>query len=322
MKKTILILLFLLLLAGKLLEADPIKISFLDNEGAIKQTTEFLLAKGCDQESVRSLRGMIDWYNSTPTDLDLKKFPPREDGFYSFQSVSNLVAAFSRPLIYTKHQNELNCFETAILLAGSLINTSLKPDEISGPFLPPFPRTNNAYGIAPVIAATPRDAYSVIYSSSLEWVAASKSIFSQTMQSRRICLTAAFDSYYWLPFSTRRENFGSNLLQVLQTNWKRQGIKFPENMEIVICYNAFLDPQYDAHVVSSHIGLLFRNREQYVFIEKLGTSAPYTRFDFKDKKDLLVWLRTEIEPIMSEGRFLLASFNDREVEDLDKIDAL
>jgi hypothetical protein len=92
MKRTIFILLFFLSLAEKPIEASPIKISFLDNEDAIKQTTEFLLAIGCDREAVNSFRRVIDWYNSTPTDLDLKKFPPRENGFYSFQSVSTVPA--------------------------------------------------------------------------------------------------------------------------------------------------------------------------------------------------------------------------------------
>src|SRR5882762_9138384 len=143
MKGAIFILLFCVLLAGKPIEAAPVKISFLDNEVAIKQTTEFLLAKGCDKESVSSFRRVIDWYNSTPTDLDLKKFPARTNGFYSFESVSNLVEAFPRPLIFTRHQGELNCFETVILLGGSLIKTTLQPDDISGPFAPPLTLTNN-----------------------------------------------------------------------------------------------------------------------------------------------------------------------------------
>ena len=309
MKRKIFISLFFLLLAEKSIEADPIKISFLDNEAAIKQTTNFLLAKGCAPESVDSFRRVIDWYNSTSTDLDLKKFPPRENGFYSFQSVSNLVEALPHPLIYTEHQDELNCFETVILLAGNLIQTTLQPDEISGPFLPPLTITNHAHATIPSIAATPKDAFSVIYSQSLPQLEDSKKkIFRGSMKDKRICLTAAFNSYYFLPLSTTRENLGNNLLQVLQTNWKRQGIKFPENMEIVICYEARLDPTYDAHAVSSHVGLLFRNDEQYVFIEKLGTSAPYVRLDFKVKKDLLDWLRAEIEPIVVKARIFISFF--------------
>lgn len=315
MKRTIFISLLFFLLAEKSMEAAPIKISFLDNEDAIKQTTEFLLAKGCDRESVRSFRRVIDWYNSTPKDLDLKQFPPQENGFYSFQSVSNLVQAFPHPLIYTYHQNELNCFETVILLAGSLTQTKLKPDDLAGPFLTPSTITNNDVRV--VVAATPRDAFDEICPE--WWQEASKTIFTDSMQAKRICLTAAFDSFYYLPRSTTKENLRSKLLQALKFSWDREGIKFPKETEIVICYDVTLVGKKGAHAVSSHAGLLFRNQDQYVFVEKLGSSAPYVRFDFKDKRDLFDWLRAEVEPTMGKGDFLFASFNDSEIEDLDKI---
>ncbi|MEJ0090340.1 MAG: DUF4300 family protein [Limisphaerales bacterium] len=315
MKRAIFILLLFFLLAEKLMEAAPIKISFLDNEDAIKQTMEFLLAKGCDQESVRSFRRVIDWYNSTPTDLDLKKFPPQENGFYSFQSVSNLVEALARPLIYTYHQNELNCFDTVILLAGSLLQTNLKPDDLAGPFLAPSTLTNNE--VRPVVVATPQDAFNVI--SPRWWQETSKTIFTNFLQAKRICLTAALDSFYILPRSTTKENLGDKLLQTLRLSWERQGIVFPREMEIVICYDVKCVDGKGPQAVSSHVGLLFRNQDQHIFIEKLGMSAPYVRFDFKDKKDLFYWLRAEIEPTMGKGEFLFASFNDREIEDLGKI---
>lgn len=312
MKDTIFILLFLLF-AGKFLEASPVKISFLNNEDAIKRTMNFLLSKDCDQESVNSFRKVIDRYNASPTDLDLKKFPRNENGFYSFESVSNLIKAFSSPLILTKHQMELNCFDTAILLEGNLIQVKVQPDDIIGPLLAPATQTNHV--VIPKVAATPRDAFSEIYP---PWWNGSSDAFNESMQNKRICLTAAFDSFYFLPFSTTRENFKARLLQLLQSSWKKFGVKFPKNAEVVICYNAFIDPQKDAQAVSSHVGLLFQNGEQYVFIEKLGVTAPYVRFDFTDKKDLLIWLKSEIEPIEGEHEFLLVSFNDNEIEDLEK----
>ena len=316
MKRTIFISLLFFLLVEKAMEAAPIKISFLDNEDAIKQTTEFLLAKGCDQESVDSFRRVVDWYNSTPTDLDLEKFPPRETGFYSFQSVSNLVEALARPLIYTYHQNQLNCFDTAILLAGSLTQTKLKPDDLAGPFLAPSTLTNNE--VRPVIVATPQDAFDVICPK--WWQETSKTIFTNFLQSKRICLTAALDSFYILPRSTTKEDLGQRLLQTLRLSWERHGIVFPREMEIVICYDVKFVDGKSPQAVSSHVGLLFRNQEHYVFIEKLGMSAPYVRFDFKDKRDLSFWLRAEIEAIMDKGEFLFASFNDGEIEDLSKIE--
>jgi hypothetical protein len=296
MKRAIFILLCFLLLAEKPTEASPIKISFLDNEDAIKQTTDFLLAKGCDREAVSSFRRVIDWYNLTPTDLDLKKFPLRENGFYLFQSVSNLVEALPHPLIYTYHQNELNCFDTVILLAGSLINTKLQPDDISGPFLSPFTATNNDVTLR--VAATPRDAFAVICPP--WWVEASKNIFSESMQNKRICLMAAFDSFYFLPDSTTRENLRGILLKILQSNWKRQGITFPTNAKVVIYHSVALN---EHNSLTSHA----------------GASGPYVRLDFKNKSDLLTWHKAGIKPTTDKGNFLFATFNDQEIEALNDV---
>ena len=315
MKKAIFILL-LVLIIGKSLRADPVEISFLDNENAIKQTADFLLSSGCDENFVKSFRKVIDWYNSTPTDLDLKKFPRRENGFYSFQSVSDLFAALPRPLIYTSHQSELNCFETVILLTGNLIHTTLRPDGVSaGPFLPAITTTNHNVVTKPV--ATPQDAFAIMVPS--WWAEASKPIFDGPMQDKRICLEAAFQSFYFLPRSTTRENFGGNLLQLLRAIWKREGIEFPHNMDMVICYDAVFDGEHGSSAVSSHAGMLFRNDEQYVFIEKLGTNAPYVRFDFRNKKDLFIWLRGELGPTMDKEDLLFATFNDSQIESLNEI---
>lgn len=311
MKRTLFILLLSLFLAGKTSKASPIKISFLDTEDAVKQTTALLLSEGCNHEAVSSFQRVVDWYNATPTDLDLKKFPPRVNGFYSFQSISNLVEALPHPLIYTYHQNELNCFDTVILLAGNLIQTELKPDDISGPFLSPLTMTNN--DVALRVAATPKDAFAIVCPS--WWMEASKSIFSDSMQDRRICLTAAFDAFHFLPSSTTREKLANTLLKTLQLNWKNQGIVFPTNLEVVIYHSVALA---EHNSLTSHAGLLFRNHDQYVYIEKAGSSGPYVRLDFKNKKDLFIWHKAAIKQTTDKGNPLFATFNDKEIDDLDE----
>lgn len=312
MKRTLFILLLSLFLAERTSQASPIKISFLDNEDAVKQTTELLLSEGCNPEAVRSFQRVVNWYNATPTDLDLKKFPLRENGFYTFQSISNLVEALPNPLIYTYHQNELNCFDTVILLAGNLIQTGLKPDDISGPFLSPLTMTNNDVVLR--VAATPRDAFAIVCPS--WWVEASKSIFNDSMQDKRICLTAAFNSFHFLPSSTTRENLANTLLKTLRLNWRSQGIVFPTNLEVVIYHSVALD---EHNSLTSHAGLLFRNHGQYLYIEKAGSSGPYVRLDFENKKDLFIWYKAAIKQTADKGNPLFVTFNDKEIVDLNEI---
>jgi hypothetical protein len=257
---------------------------------------------------------VIDWYNSSTNDLDLKNFPPRAGGFYAFQSVSNLVAALPHPIIYTYHQMELNCFETVILLAGSQMQTELNPDDLAGPFVAPVTVTNHT--VTGKAAATPRDAFNAIYPAS--WREYSTNIFSEAMQAKRICITASLDSFYVLSESTKRADIGKTLLRVLQATWQRHALKFPTNAEVVNCY-CYMSFNGASQVVCSHTGLLFHNHDQFVFIDKCGVAAPYARFDFKDKNDLLLWLHEEIKPTMNKGDLFVVSFNDKEMNDFEQI---
>jgi hypothetical protein len=115
--------------------AGSINVSFVDEDVAINQTEQFLLAQGCSKESVSSFHRVISWYNSTPSDLDLSKFPPKKDGFYRFNSVSNLTAKLKCRLTEVNHQPELNCYDTTFLLANSLMKFKRGADDVIGPFI-------------------------------------------------------------------------------------------------------------------------------------------------------------------------------------------
>src|SRR5882724_7909393 len=81
------------------LDASPVKISFFESENALNQTTDFLISKGCTLNSINLFRTVVHWNNEAPLGFDIKKFPKNEDGFYSFQSISNLVEALPQPII-------------------------------------------------------------------------------------------------------------------------------------------------------------------------------------------------------------------------------
>jgi hypothetical protein len=207
----------------------------------------------------------------------------------------------------------LNCFETVILLAGSQIQTSLQPDDVSAaPFVVPRSLTNNV--VTPRGATTPRDAFAIIIPQ--WWMDMSKGIFSDA--EKRICLTVAFDSFYVLPRSTTPQNAGTWLLKIVQTSRNREGIKFPKNMQVVICYDMTLDAEGN-RAVASHAGLLFKDGKQYVFLEKNGNSAPYVRFDFSDLNDLYRWLFAEIQPTMDRRDLLFAIFSDNKNQSVVKL---
>lgn len=302
------------------LAAAPVKISFLDNESSVNETVSFLTSKGCDSNSASLFRTVVNWNNEHPLGFDLKKFPKNENGFYVFQSVSNLIEALPQPLIKASHPYQLNCFDTVILIAGNLIQTELQPDALSGPFLVSTPPNTNNIGIM-AIEETARDAFNATYPS---WhIEASKAVFGESRQNKRICLTAVLDSYCILPRSTTEDNLQSSLLKVLQSNWKRQGIIFPTNMEIVVCHDATLNdsnaPFAASFTATTHMGLLFQNHDGYIYLEKDGVSGPYVRLDFTNKRDLLPWLKSVIESTAGKNSRLFATFNGSEIESLNEI---
>jgi len=97
-------------------------------------------------------------------------------------------------------------------------------------------------------------------------------------------------------------------------------------MEVVICESAVVQPRgaYEARVFTpfanaTHAGLLFKNGGKFIYIEKVGSSGPYVRLDFTDKKDLLFWLKTLIRPTINGSDHLFAIFNGSEVDSLDEI---
>jgi hypothetical protein len=91
-------------------EARPVSVSFLDSEEALQQTTNFLASQGIDANSIDWFRRVVKWHNKTSLGFDLAGFPKSNNGFYTFQSMSNLTDSLTQPLIYASHQVDLDLF--------------------------------------------------------------------------------------------------------------------------------------------------------------------------------------------------------------------
>jgi len=287
------------------------RISFLQNDEAINQTTNFLMLNGCSDRVVHSFCRVLNWYNASDTDLNTKRLSSSQNGFFPFQTIEALTEKLDCPLIYAHHQPELNCFDVVSLLAGDATTTKLSPDETSGPFFPAAVTTNADVVLR--VVATPRDAFEK--ACPRWWIDASKTIYEGSLQDKRICLFAAFDSFYFLPSATTRENLRDRLFKVLQLSWQHDGITFPTNMDIVLFHSVDLD---NCNSLVTHAGVLFPRKGGYVYIEKLGSTGPYVRLDIAEKKDLFSWYKTAVKPTTDVGNPLFVTFNDTEIYDLDQ----
>ncbi len=305
MKSNWLSLLFILLFIKTASLAAPVKVTFLDDEVALKETMELLRTNGCQSEVLSSFKRAVTNYNATPTGLNLQKFPRKEAGYYSFASVSNLVEALPGRLCDASHPYEINCYDTVILLTKNFLRISALADAISGPILAPKTTTNNFSTM--VISATPRDAYASAYP---PWYLSSTHDDMKVIEDNtRICLTSAFYCFRCFPNSTTETNLAQKVFEALKVDWNRQKIEFPKNMEVVLCSGINFPNKF---MLTIHAGLLLKHQRHYVFLEKSGGSGPFVRLDFEDKADLNVWLASEFGGL--GWTHVFATFNDQEVE--------
>jgi hypothetical protein len=238
--------------------------------------SSFLRTAECNQEALQSFKKAIELHNSTPAKLDLSKFPAKQGGFYKFTSAQQFLSALPH-LCDSDHEAEINCFDCAILLSAGKLKTSLMPDSLSGPFLVGQPTTNGT--ILVTAAATPRDACALICPSwYLDAVSIPKSIADQ-----RKCLKAVAFSAFVLPIGTSQDGLGSTLLSTLHAGWRRSGVEFPRDCDIVLCHWSDLR---GCMAATRHAGVLSRRHGPFVYIEKAGVTGPFLRLDLEDIEDL------------------------------------
>ncbi|HEX3797078.1 MAG TPA: hypothetical protein VH413_00130 [Verrucomicrobiae bacterium] len=243
-----------------------------------------------------------------PFNFDFAKFPKATNGFYAFPSTQEFLTALPHHLGKTRHSFDFNCMDMVIVTADNRLRTSLRPDEIFGPFMASTSTTN---GDRLGIFATPRDAFTWGYVP--QYREATESFFPKSIQDERICLTACLYRLYVLPMGTTEENLETGTMDVLRATWRRETIQFPNRFEVVLVHSA--DTSH--HIISTdHAGLLFGSKGGYTYLEKAGGSGPFVRLDFQDKTDLLPWLAAAfLNPKLSYVQ-RYATFNADSIENL------
>lgn len=289
--------------------AAPVRVSFLVERDGLPDTLTVLKNSGCTQEAMSRFKKAVENYQATALVWDFDKFPKSQKGFFHFESASHLVAALPHQLCDSKHAYDFNCFDTLITVAAGRLRTGLRPDDIAGPFLVPHMSTNGGFMVLP--AATPRDAFSLVYQ---PWYRdATKDAFSQS--GTRISLTAALFRCHALPGSTTEPKLGSNVFESLRASWRRDNVLFPQDFEVVLCHQASFPQRM---FLTAHAGLLFPRKKGYTYIEKAGGSGPFVRLDFDDRADLLTWLSGMFRGAGKLGyTHHFVTFNDTKIEMLE-----
>lgn len=291
-------------------QPETVRISFLNTGPALNSTLKFLAGHGCRDDAVDCLQKAIERYNSVPLAVDLRKFPPPQNGFYTFPSAAQLVAALSQKLWETPHAWELNCFDTVIIVTARQFYSALGPDDVFGVSLSPQIATNGELRCTPTTTA--REAFSL---STPGWyLVPSQSFIPLGAINARMNLTAAMYSFNLLPLSTSDQSMSKRVFETLRVNWRRQAIRFPSNCQVVLCHEVRADKR---SCLTMHAGLLFLRRDDYTYLEKDSGPGPFVRLDFHRRAELLTWLSSKFNRHETGGdsRFFV-TFNDAEVEEL------
>lgn len=289
-------------------EAGPIRASFLQDPLSLEDTVKVLRNNGCTLSNAANFQKIVQHYCQEPFDFDFGKFPKSVKGFFSFASTQELLAALPHHLGKTRHTFDFNCMDLVIVTADNQLQTSLKPDEIFGPFIVSVSTTN---GVGFGFFATPRDAFIGGYVP--EYLDASETFFPKAAQDTRICLTACLYRAYILPMATTETNLERTVMEVLRATWRREAIKFLERFEVVLVHSGLISH----HMISTdHAGLLFRSKEGYTYLEKAGGPGPFVRLDFKDKSDLVPWLAAAFLNPKPPFQQRFATFNADSIQNL------
>jgi len=288
-----------------------VRISFLAHRAALQDTMRLLERSGCPQSSRESVRNVVERYFAKDFEFDFSQFPKPDTGFYSFKNSAELVAALPHRPCDTQHDYEINCFDTVILLAGNGVRLNLKPDETAGPFL--VSSSTNYETI--LVADTTRAAFLELCPT--WYTEATEALIPSSLRDTRINLNASFSRWHKLPSSTNERTLQDNVMNTLRESWQRQDLKFPAQMEIVLCHRVNLEKLV---FNTDHAGVLIPRRNGYTYFEKAGGSGPFVRLDFDSRADLVPWLRAMYElykgPRGAYTNFFV-TFNDSRIENLD-----
>ncbi len=270
--------------------AGPIRASFLNTDAAREDTFRILTEAGCDTNNLAALRKAILHYYRTPLALDTSSFPSNRDGFYEFASIGDFVSALgTNQLSFLNHDFELNCFDTALLLAGPKMRTTADLAAHNGPYLAVQVTTNYNEWLMPV--ASLADVYTTAYPAWYE-IFMSKQ-FGFEFSEKHKTLMAACYQYQALPLGVSSSTVAAETQDALRRHWKRCGIQFPANPALVLLHRASTNYHL---VVTDHMGVLLERPDGYLYLEKTGGKGPFLRIDGQDPADLAAYFSTGTWP--------------------------
>ena len=278
------------LMVSRFLVAAPVRMSFLNTDAAREDTLKILADAGCDPANLDALRKAIVHYYQTPLALDTSLFPTATSGFHEFASIGEFVSALgTNQLSFLDHPFELNCIDSALLLAASGMDATATLQAQDGTYLAIQVNSNYNEWLVPV--ASLGDVYATAHPPGKALFMARA--FGIDTPEKHKTLEAIFYQYQTLPLGTTPETVGVATRAALQRHWTRCGIRFPDHVFLVMLHRASVDYHLS---VTDHFGVLIKRENGYTFLEKTGGRGPFLRIDVQDPADVAAYYSTVTWP--------------------------
>lgn len=263
--------------------AAPVRVSFLDTRAAREDTLRAFARAGCAPENIAALRKAILHYYRTPLAFDTAAFPPAHGGFYDFASSQDFLAALgTNQLSFLDHDFELNCYDTALLLAGPDMDVTADLQTRGAPWLAIQVTTNFNEWLEPV--ASLGDVAAIAQP---PWYTASiREITHLEFPEKHRILDAVLYQYLTLPRDTSAETIAADTQAALRRHWQRCGVRFPHKVSIVLAHRARTDYHL---VVTDHAAVLLKQENGWLYLEKTGGKGPFLRLDIQDLADIAAY---------------------------------
>jgi len=280
----------LVLMCSNFAFGAPVRVSFLDTDESREETLKIFIEAGCDSENVDAIRKAIIHYYQTPLALDTTSFPPAKNGFHEFAAIAGFVSALgTNQLFYLDHPFELNCFDTALLLAESEMSLTADMQVRNGPYLAIQVTTNFNEWLVPV--ASLDDVYALSYPAWYGIFMAKK--FGMEFSEKHKTLSAALYQYQTLPLGTAADTIAAETREALRHHWNRCGIQFPSHVSLVMLHRTSTNYHL---AVTDHMGVLLKRNDGYLYLEKTGGRGPFLRIDIQNPTDVATYFSTGTWP--------------------------
>lgn len=270
--------------------AAPVRVSFLDTDATREATLTALANAGCDPANLAALRTAIRHYYQTPLALDVSAFPPAIDGFREFESIGDFVSALGPDrLSYLDHPFELNCFDTALLLAAPDMGIAADLNATNGPFFAVQVSRNFQEAVVPV--ASLGEAAAVIHPPGTEPFLKRMAQFEFSDSHK--ALEAALYQYQALPLDAAPDAIPAETQNALRRHWERCGVRFPSHLSLAMLHRA---SALFHLAVTDHMGVLLKRDAGWLYLEKTGGRGPFLRIDVQDPADVAAYYSTMTWP--------------------------